>query len=232
MNNPLSVVLFVVFLTGCSGGSSAIVDTLRYATDVFRPGTTTPRLSPDFSYLRVTVDGRALFLARGSIDAGSQGPVEVWYSSEREVIRLQNGRVVGAVGATTEWRNVLLPSLPSWRTIAGDREFKWTRVRDVMPGYRFGVRDSLLMSVIPAPGKSALVDVDPKSLAWFEERIQSDPSGPSNTAGASETLPAARYAVAFSNGEEQVIYGEQCLAPTFCFTWQRWPAEPSPNDKK
>ncbi len=232
MNNCLRLASLVVVLTGCSGGSSAIVDTLRYAADLVGHDAATPRLSPEFSYLRVTVDGRVLFLARGSIDADPHGPIEVWYSSKREVIRLQSGRIVGAAGTTAEWRNVQIPSLPSWSTLAASHEFKWTRVRDVMPGYRLGVNDSLVTAVIEPPRKSALLGVDPKSLTWFEERSPGDFAETRNGAGASEALPPARYGVAFSNGEEVVIYGEQCLAPAFCFTWQRWPARSSTDDKK
>ncbi len=90
-----------------------------------------------------------------------------------------------------------------------------------MPGYRLGVTDPLYTALAPPPAKSALVG-DPNGLTWFEESIQTD----------GEALPSARYAVAFSGSEEQVIYGEQCLAPAFCFTWQRWPAESSSHDKK
>jgi len=28
-----------------------------------------------------------------------------------------------------------------------------------------------------------------------------------------------------SDGAEAVVYGEQCLAPELCFTWQRWPVQ-------
>lgn len=226
MNNCFRVV--VVFLTfvaaGCSGGSSAVVDTLRYSTELIRHKSPTPRLSPDFAYLRLSIAGRVLFLARGSIDPSAQGPVEVWYSSEREVVRLQSGRVVGVVGTANEWRSVLLPALPSWRSLAAQEQFSWIRVRDVMPGYRLGVTDSVVTRLIEPPPKTQLKDIDPKSLTWFEDRIDA------NGFEDSETLPPAHYAVALSQSVEQVIYGEQCLGPTVCFTWQRWPADQ--NEKK
>jgi hypothetical protein len=90
------------------------------------------------------------------------------------------------------------------------------RTRDVMPGYSFGVRDSLSLSVISPPDKSALQELEPKELTWFEERLADD--------GRSKGLPAARYAVQLAGEQGVVVYGEQCLAPQMCFSWQRWPA--------
>ena len=202
------------------------------------------RLNPNFRYLRVTIEGRVALLALGDVDEHPQGPIEVWYSAEREVLRFQNGRLVGATGLTTEWRNVFLPELPAWSALVrAEAPLRWVRTRDVMPGYRYGVRDALALSVAPQPGKSALRDVDPQRLTWFEERFE--PAAQPDAA-----LPPARYAVQFARpnhpapqsgaphhpgaqgappllGEEgkgTVVYGEQCLAPKVCFTWQRWPA--------
>jgi len=176
------------------------------------------KLNPNLRYLRVTIGGRVVLLALGYLDQHPQGTIEVWYSAEREVVRLQNGRLVGATGATTEWRNVVLPDLPDWSKLAsGATPFRWSRTRDVMPGYVYGVRDPLTLSIIPPPEKSALQGLDPKGLTWFEERF-------AENALPNTALPAARYAVMLSGGEGIVVYGEQCLASQTCFTWQRWPA--------
>lgn len=187
-------------------------------------GATDVKLNPKYHYIRVTRDGRVGFFAQGSEDKHPQGPVEVWFSGLREVLRLQNGRLVGVAGVTVEWRNVMLPALPSWSVIARDgRPVQWVRVRDVMPGYRFGVRDELSLRPIAAPQKSELQKLDPKSLQWFEEQIQSAPRGNLSAGlGAEKPLSPARYAVDLRDGKEIVVYGEQCLSPEFCFTWQRW----------
>ena len=221
----------VALLAGCSSGGSAIYDTFQYAATAKKDNSVAPRLNPSFSYLRVTVEGRPLFLARGSIDAHPQGPIEVWYSSSREVIRLQNGRIVGSSGTSIEWREVLIPPMPSWSAIARAKEFTWLRTRDVMPGYRFGVNDRLVLRLIEPPGNTSLVGIQAKNLTWFEETIREPQSElPNESLQSFEALPPARYAVAFSDGGEQVVYGEQCLARTFCFTWQRWNSDsPSAN---
>lgn len=201
-------------------------------------GSAGARLNPDFRYLRVTIAGRAVFLALGNEDIDPRGPVEVWYSAEREVLRLQNGRLIGAVGLTAEWRNVVLPVLPPWSALARrDQAFRWTRLRDVMPGYRFGLLDAMSLRVIPQPGRSELQGVDPQRLTWFEERVESGRVAGlaavfGNGIGADAVLPPARYAVEFQGGLETVVYGEQCLAADLCFTWQRWPAPPQSGGER
>jgi hypothetical protein len=228
----------VAALTACSSSSNAILQTLPYA--IGRDSKlANARLNQDFRYLRVSVKGRVVLLALGNVDGHPQGPIEVWYSAEREVLRLQNGRLVGAVGLTTEWRDVFLPELPSWSALArGDQAFRWTRTRDVMPGYRYGVKDALSLRVVPEPKRSALQGLDSQRLTWFEELVESGPvAGLSRifvgSAVADAELPPARYAVDLRDGQESVVYGEQCLAPELCFAWQRWPVPAqSPAERK
>ena len=225
-----AVISLVAALSGCSSAGNAILQTLPYAYGR-NPGVDNARLNPNFRYLRVTIGGRVVLLALGNVDSHPQGLIEVWYSAEREVLRLQNGRLVGAVGLTTEWRDVLLSELPSWSVAArADGGVRWTRVRDVMPGYRFGVKDELLLRAIDVPQRSALQGVDPQRLIWFEERGEVGAVAGllgvfGGSVGADAALPPARYAVDFQGGRESVVYGEQCLAAELCFAWQRWPVQ-------
>ena len=223
-----AVLSMVATLCACAPATNAILQTLPYAYGG-NASVDSARLNPNFRYLRLTIDGRVVLLAQGNVDNHPQGPIEVWYSAEREVLRFQNGRLVGAVGLTTEWRNVALPNLPSWAAAAGSgQDFRWTRTRDVMPGYRYGVKDDLWLRVVPQSERSALKDLDSQRLTWFEERIQAAPVAwlsrvLGNSSAADLPLPPARYAVEFRDGGETVVYGEQCLAAKLCFTWQRWP---------
>lgn len=227
---PVAVLSLVAALSGCSTAGNAILQTLPYAYGR-NPSVDSARLNPNFRYLRVTVGGRVVLLALGNVDSHPRGPIEVWYSAEREVLRLQSGRIIGAVGLTTEWRSVALPELLSWTAAArADRAISWTRTRDVMPGYRFGVNDELSLRLVETPQRSALQTLDPKGLVWFEERVEPRAvAGFSavlgNHIGADAVLPPARYAVDLRGGQETVVYGEQCLAPDLCFAWQRWPAQ-------
>ena len=220
-----SLLAFPLALASCASGSSAIWQTAKNVwgneVDVSRVS-----LNPDFRYLRVTVDGRTVLLALGNTESHPQGPIEVWYSAEKEVIRLQNGRLVSAVGVTTEWRASSAPVLPSWTVLAKSHSpLEWTRTRDVMPGYRYGLKDTIVTNTIVAPSRSQLQGVDPQTLVWFEDRIESigNTSRQSNTV-ARDSLPPAKYAVAIAGGAESVIYGEQCLASDLCISWQRWSA--------
>lgn len=209
--------LFVALLAGCAS-TDPVMQTLQAAFQR-DAAVDAAKLNPNFRYLRVTIAGRTALLALGYVDEDRRGPIEVWYSAEREVLKLQNGRVVGAVGMLTEWRNVQMPELPTWPVLAREPAARrWERTRDVMPGYRYGLREAIALATVPAPDKSALRELDAKTLTWFEERVESSSAGES-------TLPPARYAVRIAGGQGTVVYGEQCLAPALCFTWQRWPAE-------
>jgi hypothetical protein len=223
----LATVLLAYLLSACAPVMDAAFQTAR--TGFQRaPAIDSSRLNPKIHYLRVTAGKRVAFLGLGFIDSDLHGRVEVWYSGEKETIRIQNGRVVGAAGLQTEWRGVVVPDFPQWSAIAQSVEpFRWVRVRDVMPGYRFGVRDALSVRVIPVPEKSALLDFDPKYLTWFEERIEAKPFSAvaslfSSASSNEPVLPPARYAVDMRDGGDTVVYAEQCLSAEFCFSWQRW----------
>ncbi|MBY0579581.1 MAG: YjbF family lipoprotein [Burkholderiales bacterium] len=180
---------------------------MRHVVDLNK-NTNSRNFNPDFRYLRVVSGDVVVFFALGNMDADSHGPVEVWYSAGREVLRLQNGHVVGTTGLFTEWRNVSMPVLPPWSALAKENQpYRWTRIRDVMPGYRYGIRDDLVLRPIPTPERSSLSGPEPNKLVWFEEE------------DVSKALPPARYAVDMSDGS--VVYGELCLARDLCFSWQR-----------
>lgn len=183
-------------------------------------------LNPALRYLRVTIDGQVSLFVLGELDASAdsstRAPTEVWYSGTREVLRLRDGRLMGVAGFTPEWRNVELRGVPAWAQLAGRNDaVVYSRLRDVMPGYRYGIDDALSIRSTPPPARSQLAGVDATSLAWFEETMVSvTPANAGDTA-----LPAARYAVDLRAGQASVVYGEQCLATKVCFTWQRWPPD-------
>ena len=208
-------------LVGCTPGMGAAVDSVLH---VARRGSPTDdiRLDPAFPYLRTTMGGSVGFAWLGNTEQNVHGAVEAFYSRSGEMIRLQNGRILTALGFTTEWRKVEWPRVPGWSTIAkGDAPASFVRVRDVMPGYRTGLREAVTLRRIDPPDRSALRGVDPATLTWFEERVQPVDRGVS---GSDELLPPARYGVEIAGAAETVVYSEQCLAKDFCFTWQRWSA--------
>ena len=231
----------LLLLSACSTGTSTVVASLL-SVGLPAPSVDTFPLDPTFRYIRTTHGGHVGFAWLGHTERSPDGPVEVYYSSSGEVLRINAGRVVGAAGFKTEWRRVSVPR-PSWAAIASAAvPTPLTRVRDVMPGYRFGVEDDLVVRVVPAPAKSAIRAVAAESLTWFEESTAS-PGGESvrralfSADGADTWLPPARYGVDLTAGREQVVYAEQCLSADLCLSWQRWsaamqqPANPAPQKK-
>lgn len=169
-------------------------------------------LNPAFSYLRVQVGEREVFMALGYIDQLADGPVQVWYSGDGDVLRLRDGRVVGAtMKAGPNWLGVSFAQLPGWDTLVEQAAFE--RVRDVSPGYRFGIRERMLIRRIAAPDDSQLRLIPAASLTWFEEVVQGETD-----------IPPARYAISTDgpNGAGRVVYAEQCLSSEYCFSWQSW----------
>ena len=193
-------------LSGCSVLNNPVVTTLYHVSGL-NSGTVNPVFNPNYRYIRVDVGGRTVFLVLGYIDQST----EVWYSAGHEVLRVRDGHIAGATGLFTEWRNVILPNFPAWNSIAVGKSWQWTRIRDVMPGYYYGIHDQLVVHAIAPPSNSHLKNIPPEQLAWFEEDDES----------ARHALPPARYAVDLR--KDKVIYGESCLSATLCFSWQQWP---------
>ncbi len=211
----LVVGLVCVSLLGGCASSPAVRALVDAGGMVLRGGATTatePQLDPRFAYLRFERDKRVVYLALGYVDPHPEGAVEVWYSSAGEVLRLQDGRVVGSTGGETDWLVVSFAGRPEWGEVRGPVSF--VRMRDVQPGYRLGLRETLTLRPIPAPTDSRLREIPAQALTWYEEQV---------TDGA-EPLPPSRYGVHLSPSGPRVIYGEHCLSARLCFSWQRWSA--------
>jgi hypothetical protein len=220
----IGALIVPALLGACTTGMGAAVESIR---QVVRPSAApvTP-LDPKFNYVRVTRGSHVALLWRGSTEQGANGLVEVYYSSSGEVIRILDGRIVGALGLQTEWRKVTL-SPPQWRAAAeAPNGVPFERMRDVMPGYRSGVREDMTVQPIAAPRRTALRGIDAAALSWFEEHSRTAAAASARWSSDATTrpLPPARYAVDFSTTPEQVVYTEQCLAPDLCLTFQRWSA--------
>jgi hypothetical protein len=195
-----------------------MLDTARLLYRGGVPEASEPTFNPNFRYLKTTVNGRAIYMVLGYIDKRADGPVEVWYSSAGEVIKLLNGHLAGTTGLSVDWREVRFASLPSWQGGSAQTN-TYSRERDLMPGYRFGVRDNVVRTPIAPPRDIALSASAAASLQWYEERSVSRP--------ANLSLPAARFAVSSASGTPQVVYSEQCISSDLCMSFERW-APPTP----
>lgn len=217
--------LVIVDLLGCASGSAPIVAVLSgVAADKLGAGEKSViPAKPDlaFRYLRIEVEGRAAaLLVLGYLDADPQGEIEVWYSSQREVIKTQHGRIVGTAGLETDWRAVKFPSPPPAWTEVPSQGGIYQRLRDEMPGHRYAVADHIEFK--PWPGVPAiklpasLPGDQARTYSWFREATL-------NT--ATRPLPPAWFAWGMHRGQPTVVYSEQCLSATFCLKLQRWPVQ-------
>ena len=169
--------------------------------------------TPGIQFIRVLSEGHAAYLALGYVEPRPEGNTEIWYSAKGEVLRLRNGRIVGTVGLTTDWREVRLPKLPPWSQI-GNSPLQYRRSRDEMPDYRSNIVEILSVRAVQPPKVSQLKGRDSAGLHWFEETIYAGPQ-------KSKELPPSLYAVELSKGSETVVYGETCLTTSLCLAWQR-----------
>jgi hypothetical protein len=183
------------------------------------------RLNPQLRYLRIDVAGRPpALLVLGYLDPHPEGEVEVWYSSQGEVLKTRHGRIIGTAGLELDWRRVAMtPAAPAWQevTVSGHR---YRRLRDEMPGYRQNIVSDVVVTRWKGLPDTALAASLPPERArryqWFrEEEANSSPGNP---------LPAAWYGWGRYNGHAAIVFSQQCLSATFCLSLQRWPPQDDP----
>jgi hypothetical protein len=202
-------------LGGCADTQSAAGDSARYLwASKASQQVQAPPIRPEYRYLRVTANQYVAWMVLGYVDQDRSGePVEVWYSADQEVLRLQHGRLVGVNGTPVRWEHVRWqPAMPTWPE--GSEVRAWQRIVDESDAHaeRAGLRRELEVRAIQPPGDSELTGIAPDHLRWYEVRA------------TKERLPAARYAVAPSSSTP--TYGEQCVTSRMCLTWQYWPPRP------
>lgn len=209
-----SVLLGVfVVLSGC--GHTPVTRTL---IEAFSSGQSVSgvALNPKYEYLRVVFEGNEALLVLGYAEPHPLAEVQTWYSSAGEVIKIQSGRIIASQGFPIDWLSVRYQDLPDWKELKASKGATFTRIRDQMPGYKFGIEDRIVIRKVVAPVNALMKGIDASSLLWFEETVQGSPAN----------LPSARYALKDINGKLSVVYGEQCFDFTQCMAWQTWPAQP------
>jgi hypothetical protein len=99
--------------------------------------------------------------------------------------------------------------------------FSYERQRDAMPGYRYGIREQIIVQTWPTLPPMELSDSLPTEKAasyhWYRE------SALPQMGQGSPALPDAWFAWGKHRGVTQIVYSEQCLSPDFCLKLQRWP---------
>lgn len=156
----------------------------------------------------------------GYISPHRHGDIEVWYSARGEVIKVQNGRIVGTGGLETDWITVQAsPSMPDWASVKPNG-VNYERLRDVKPGYKDGILEKLHISLIDRQAFPQISHV-PEGLRanpwqWFLETV---------TSPSVNRLPPAIFAWGNRGGANAIVYSRQCLSDSYCLTLQAWPPE-------
>ncbi len=175
------------------------------------PGVDQIKLNPALRYLRVSGNSDPVLMVLGYADHTPEGVIETWYSNSGEVLRLREGRILSSAGLPTDWSGVRYRAVPAWQALGPASAAKYIRQRDEMPGYRFGITETVVLRGIEAPSQVRLVGLPAAELRWYEETV------------LGQQRPSARYGLGFWDGSPRVVYGEQCLSESLCLAWQQWP---------
>jgi hypothetical protein len=209
-HNQLRVVgalLFVNLLTGCVGVSP----TLDFITHLLPGKEPALMVAKGYEYLLIEIDGRKTAMALGHrqelVEAGEVKVHEHWYSGQREMIHMVNGRIHTALGLTVEWRRQQ-SSPPTWASLSASKAaVLWQRDIDLMPSYRFGQSDRIETQVGTAPPGAP---GGAGATQWFSDHVSS-----SQALGA-DWVFKQHFAVV----QGRVVYSEQCLSPSVCFKFK------------
>ena len=124
------------------------------------------------------------------------------------MLYLVNGRVQQALGFTHELRQQT-GTPPAWgrfdaALVQATQDVVWTRQLDVMPGYRFGVQETVVSRTVAEPTR--LPEGVPAHAPWVADEVLGKKAN---------GLPWV-YAQLFAVANGRVVYSEQCLAPAVC----------------
>lgn len=199
------MLLSVGILAGCSGWTGAALEGFAIA---WRGGVDieSAKLDPRLRYLEVDADGTRALLVLGNVDPDPAGPIEVWYSADQAVLRLQGGRLLGLSGVGYDWLDVSLNSAPALAAVKAEQRF--TRTRTEMPGYRYR-SETVRVAPLAKQPEGIPERWQKAGLDWVAEDL----------VGAGQNLPAI---YGFQAG--RLVYGRQCLAERRCISWQPLPA--------
>jgi len=212
------ILVFLISISGCNS-VTPVVDTFNALTGL---GQNSVNYQANIEYLEVSVNGRKATLALGyrtfpkpsyltknsntdqsAIYSNDQRTHEYWYSARREMLELVDGRIESVMGMTTEWRQNLNTS-PSWSEITNSNGLGWTRIRDVMPNYQYGLID--LMYSEPISKVPQNIKGIPSDAQWFKEQVESK----------NELTHPWKYTQYFASYKGKVIYSEQCVSRDLC----------------
>ncbi|PXW93640.1 group 4 capsule polysaccharide lipoprotein GfcB/YjbF [Sphaerotilus hippei] len=224
----LGAAVLALTLTGCQVTPSPTWQTVQSFARWPGRADPPPVLNPDYEYLALTLRASTVYLALGYrsesvvpavAPSGTPVVLEHWYSARRELLALEDGRLHQVVGAPVEWRAQRVTGRPSWSALVepGAAPVAWTRSRDEMPAYRYGVVDLIRTRRID-PAKDPMPDEVPADLArgvtsevvWVHDDVRS------TRADGQPWRHAQWFALTQAQGRWRVLWSHQCLGPDWC----------------
>lgn len=225
------ILLMPICLLGCVGDKQNLI----YET--FKRGIENPnniieqtQLNPRYRYLKVDVNNLPALLVLGYEESSPNGVITTWYSAYKEVVQLQNGRLINTQGLELNWTNVSFIDAPALSKVAimdsatlskKNSALRYQRIRTVMPNYRANIEETVEikpLEIAPSDAPKILqLGNDAQFIRWVEETVLMQ------TNIRTPYLDPVRAIYAINTKTSQVIYGRQCLAPQFCVSWLSWP---------
>jgi hypothetical protein len=210
-------------LQGCAGESRLFQESVSAVlqSEKFNDLTLTQKMNPNYAYLRLNSPRGAILMLWGYIDKDelSNQPIDVWYSGDREVIKLQEGRVVATGGLSNDWLAARYQSLPSWSSVVTGpvgSVSRYSRSIDFKNDYKFNQIQTVELSRIEKPKSHYLLGVPLLDVAWFEEKSSSSKWQPSVYAVVPNWL---------QTNQPKVVYTWHCFGVNDCFSLQVWTAD-------
>ncbi|MCE2747110.1 MAG: YjbF family lipoprotein [Burkholderiales bacterium] len=217
IRNLLLPIAFLA-LSGCASTFSAAYKMIQAV------GTPNPNrfeqfeMNPNLQYLEAQTAGAQAMMVLGyTATPQEEPPVQTWYDSQRELLRLQNGFLVSVTGvnnaiSSTEYTwgtpNNQAVRLPTSKTYSQPQQQIFNKTTPLsfqaMPETAISTKNSVLR-------KRLLSTAQPNrpALLWFQEIQKTDEQ-------ANTDIPYSLYAFA-PNGSP--VYGSQCLTATACIEW-------------
>jgi hypothetical protein len=211
-------------LTGCAVLPQTNVGLLGRIWQQFSPiNIATVPLNSQYQYKRVWLNGREGLISLSYVEPLPDGKSQtVWYSPDGYVFRFIDGRLTGLTFKERAWygRYINAPTLLI-QTSKNSVSPVYNRRADEMPSYLFGSEVSLQLQPLPAAPQGHRLIGTAERYTWLEERVTGH--GDKLTSGSTVRVEPAWYAVSYRTTPAKVVFGQQCLQPDLCLSWQDWP---------
>lgn len=221
------------------------------------------QLSPEYGYLRFWLrDQEALLVRELDIldrDQSNSSPPTiaqptsnqvryarfdgpfVWYSSDRHVLKTQNGRYMGSIGLEKNWANLQIINAPNWEQVLVNSKRKpvpasraafvpplplagFKRSYNQIPTANMLVQERVAVFKLDATPKDIPATVfrllnnlpNPQSVHWFLELVES------SNIKQTDSIRGYYALTEGADGKASLVFAQQCLTKDLCFAWMPW----------